>query len=63
MFASPDRLEADEGYLHGEQQADDVEHRVADEETLGEAAHDQQQEHMERDQVDDEHVTTPCWYL
>lgn len=59
MFTGADRLEADKGYLHGEQQAEDVERGVAREQAVGVAAHDKQCEHMQRNEVDDEHVSAP----
>lgn len=63
MLASSDGLEADERYLHGEEQSQDVEGRVACEQAAGVAAHHEQSEHVQRDQVYDEHVSSPCWHL
>lgn len=63
MLAGPDGLEPNEGDLHGQQQAEDVEHGVAGEQPHGVAAHQQQHKHVQRDEVDDKHVASPCRYL
>ncbi|KAF9415460.1 hypothetical protein HW555_006882 [Spodoptera exigua] len=60
VFTSPDRLESYEGDLHGHKQSNNVEHSVADKQSLGEPSHNEKQEHMKRDQVDDEYIASPC---
>ena len=59
MLAGSDGLEADEWDLHGAQQAEDEEGGVGRVEAGRVAAHHHQREHVERDEVDDEHVATP----
>lgn len=63
VFAGADGLEADEGDLHGEQQPEDVEGGVAGEQSVRVATHDEQSEHVQRDQIDDEHVASPRRHL
>lgn len=63
VLAGAYRLEADERDLHGEEEAEDVEGRVAGEEAVGEAPHDEQGKHVQRDQVDDEDVAAPGGHL
>lgn len=60
MFTGADWLESNKWDLHGQQQPHNVEHTVADKQPLRESAHDQQHKHMQRDQVDDEYIPTPC---
>lgn len=48
MLTSSNRLEADERDLHGENQSQNVKGRVASEQPVGESAHEEQYEHMER---------------
>lgn len=60
MLARSNGLEADERYLHGEEQSQDVEGSVAGEQAVGVAAHHEQSEHVQRDQVYDENVSAPC---
>lgn len=63
MLGGGDGLEADEGDLHGEDGADDVERAVGDVDAVREAARHHQDEHVQRDDVDQEHVAAPRRYL
>ena len=63
VLAGPNGLEAHEGHLHREHQAQDKEGGVGHVDAGGVAAHQQQHKHMQRDQVDDEHVASPRRYL
>lgn len=60
MFTCPDWLESNKWYLHGQQQSNNIEDTVADKQSLGEPAHDEQHKYMQWDQIDDKYVATPC---
>ena len=52
-------LEPDEGDLHGEDGADDVDGGVGDVDPVREAAADHEDEDVHGDEVDEEHVAAP----
>lgn len=60
MLTGPNRLEADKRNLHRKQQAQDVECGVAGEQTMRVPVHQQQHKHVQRNQIDDKHIATPC---
>ena len=63
VFGRLNRLEADEGDLHGAEQAEDEEGVVGDVDAVGEPVHQDEDEDVKWDQVDDEHVAAPCRHL
>lgn len=58
VFTSLDRLEANEGHLHTGKGADGVPRAVSNVHPVVEATHEDEDEHMERDHVCDEGVST-----
>ena len=63
MFRGLDRLKPDEGDLHGAEQAEDEEGVVGHVDAVGKPVHQDQDEDVKRDQVDDEHAASPCRHL
>lgn len=63
VFWGGDRLETHKGDLHGEDGANDIEGGVGNIDTVREAAGDHKDEHVQGDDVDEEHITTPWGYL
>lgn len=63
VFRGGDWLEPHKGDLHGQDGADDIQCRVSNIHTVGEAASDHEDEHMQGDDVDEEHITTPRGHL
>ena len=59
MLGGLDRLEPDEGDLHGAEESDDEERVVRHVDPLTESVHEDEDEDVQRDQVDDEHVAAP----
>ena len=59
MLGSLHGLEPDEGDLHGEDGADDVDGGVGDVDPVREAAADHEDEDVHGDEVDEEHVAAP----
>jgi hypothetical protein len=58
MFASPDRLEADEGNLHTGKSTNGIPRRVAYIEAAVKATHEDEDECMKGDHICDESITT-----
>ena len=63
MLRGLDRLEPDEGDLHGQDGAESVDGGVGDVDAVRVSATDHQHEHMDGDQVDEEHVASPRGHL
>lgn len=59
MLRGVQGLKSDERYLHSEQCAKDVEHVVCDKNPRRKSSGNEQEEHKNRDYVDDEGVATP----
>lgn len=58
-----DGLEADEGDLHGEQRAQHIQSAVGHVHAMRIAPAQQQHQHVQRNQVDNEDVASPCRHL
>lgn len=59
MFAGFDWLKANKWNLHGEQQSHDVERRIRDIDPRAVSLHDHQNEHVQWNKIDDEHIASP----
>ena len=59
MLRGLDRLEPNEGDLHRQDGAESVDGGVSDVDPVRVAAADHQHEHVDGDQVDEEHVASP----
>jgi len=57
------RLKPDKWNLHGAKQTKDEEGVVGNVDPVGKAIHQDQDEHMKWDQVDDENIATPGRHL
>ena len=60
MFTSTDRLEANKGNLHGQNEAKDIETGVSYVEADGVASCEAQYKDVQRNKVDDKYVASPC---
>ena len=56
-------IRTDKRDLHGEDQAKNEESSVRRVDAVRKSTHEQKNENMEGNQVNDEHITTPCWDL
>ena len=60
MLASAYGLKSHEGYLHGQNRAQHVKHRVGNVNTVREATNDHEHEHVQGYEIYDENVASPC---
>ena len=63
MLGRLDGLEPDEGDLHGAEEADDEEGVVRNVDPLAESVHEDKDEDVQRNQIDDKHVAAPSGNL
>lgn len=63
MLTSPNRLKANEGDLHAQDQTKDEECGVCRVDSVRETTHEQEGKDVQRDEIDDEDVTAPCGHL
>jgi len=56
-------IRTDKRDLHGKDQAKNEESGVRRVDAVRKSTHEQKNENMEGNQVNDEHITTPCWDL
>ena len=63
MLGCADWEESHEGDLHGAEQTDDEEDSVGRVESFAEPSHEEKDECVQGDQVDDEHIASPSRHL